>query len=302
MPILGVVASSKSGHLLPFAPTIGTATPGSAQTTVTFTPSGTGPAATSFTATSSPGGFTVTGASSPLTVTGLSNGTAYTFTVHATNAAGNSAESAATTPPVTPAPILYTYTTSQTITLTGLVTVLLVGAGLKTSDGSSTTSGAGGNSGYLYTTTTTLSGSTVLTIGSPGTSVSHTTLAALSSASGSFATGPAGIPNSINNGANGTTYGVTFNGTTYSVGSGGSGGAANNGGSSTFTGGAGGSGTIGSGGSGGYGMNNGPTPPANGNPASGYGSGGGGNGGTASFYLGSYHGGLGSQGVCYILQ
>jgi hypothetical protein len=34
--------------------------------------------------TSSPGGLTVNGASSPITVTGLTNGTAYTFTVAAT--------------------------------------------------------------------------------------------------------------------------------------------------------------------------------------------------------------------------
>ena len=97
MPIIpGVVASSKTGHLQPLAPTIGTATDGGTGSTVSvaFTPAGSGPAATSFTATSSPGGFTATGASSPLTVSGLTAGTAYTFTVYATNAAGNSPASA----------------------------------------------------------------------------------------------------------------------------------------------------------------------------------------------------------------
>lgn len=79
----------------PNAPTIGTATAGDASATVTFTPAGSGPAATSYTATSSPGSHTATGGSSPLTVTGLTNGTAYTFTVHATNGAGSSSESAA---------------------------------------------------------------------------------------------------------------------------------------------------------------------------------------------------------------
>ncbi len=37
---------------------------------------------------------TMSGAASPITVTGLTNGVSYTFTVHATNSAGNSAESA----------------------------------------------------------------------------------------------------------------------------------------------------------------------------------------------------------------
>jgi Fibronectin type III domain len=55
-----------------------------------------------YTATSSPGSFTGTAASSPIIVTGLTNGTAYTFTVHATNVVGNSAESAASNS-VTPA-------------------------------------------------------------------------------------------------------------------------------------------------------------------------------------------------------
>lgn len=79
----------------PNTPTIGTATAGNASATVSFTPSGTGAVATSFTVTSTPGGITATGASSPITVNGLTNGTTYTFTVHATNGIGSSGESAA---------------------------------------------------------------------------------------------------------------------------------------------------------------------------------------------------------------
>jgi uncharacterized protein (TIGR02145 family) len=69
----------------------------SAQSSVAFTApaSNGGTDITGYTVTSSPGGFSATGASSPLVVTGLTNGTAYTFTVVATNAVGNSVASAA---------------------------------------------------------------------------------------------------------------------------------------------------------------------------------------------------------------
>jgi hypothetical protein len=102
MPILGILASAKSGNLVPNAPTIGTATntPSSraynnGAASVTFTPAGIGPTATSYTVTSSPGGYTASGASSPLVVTGLQSNTAYTFTVKANNALGSSIASSA---------------------------------------------------------------------------------------------------------------------------------------------------------------------------------------------------------------
>jgi hypothetical protein len=62
---------------------------------VSFTPpvNDGGDAITGYVVTSTPGGLTGTGAASPITVNGLTNGTAYTFTVHAINGIGNSVES-----------------------------------------------------------------------------------------------------------------------------------------------------------------------------------------------------------------
>jgi uncharacterized protein (TIGR02145 family) len=82
---------------IPDPPTNPVATAGIAQASVAFTPPAFdgGSAITGYTVTSSPGSFTATGASSPLVVTGLTDGTAYTFTVVATNAAGNSVASTA---------------------------------------------------------------------------------------------------------------------------------------------------------------------------------------------------------------
>jgi uncharacterized protein (TIGR02145 family) len=98
------VASASSNPVTPFsvpgAPTIGTATAGNTQATVTFTApaSNGGSAITSYTATSTPGNLTGTlsqAGSGTITITRLTNGTTYTFTVKANNAVGAGAASAA---------------------------------------------------------------------------------------------------------------------------------------------------------------------------------------------------------------
>ncbi len=89
----------------PGAPIIGTATAGNGQATVSFTsPTANGGSViTLYTVTSNIGGFTGTGTASPITVTGLTNGTPYTFTVTAANSAGTSVPSAPSNS-VTPLP------------------------------------------------------------------------------------------------------------------------------------------------------------------------------------------------------
>jgi hypothetical protein len=117
-------ASSPSNQVtpaaVPGAPTNATATAGNAQATVSFTaPSSNGGSViTGYTVTSSPGGITGQGSASPITVTGLTNGTAYTFTVTATNAVGTGPASAPSNS-VTPAAPQWLFQRAVTITNTG---------------------------------------------------------------------------------------------------------------------------------------------------------------------------------------
>jgi hypothetical protein len=93
-------ASSPSSSVtpLPAPPTITNATPGDAQVTVTW--SAANPAPTNYTVTSSPGSKTCTTATLSCTVTGLTNGTPYTFTATANYSGGTAVSSAFG--PVTP--------------------------------------------------------------------------------------------------------------------------------------------------------------------------------------------------------
>lgn len=88
---------------VPGAPTGVAAVAGNAHATVSFVPPSNGGSSpvSSYVVTASPGGATASGPSSPIVVTGLANGTAYTFTVKATNLAGTGPASAPS-PPVTP--------------------------------------------------------------------------------------------------------------------------------------------------------------------------------------------------------
>jgi hypothetical protein len=106
----------------PAAPTGASATAGNAAATVTWTaPSDTGTAAISgYTVTSAPGNISVnaTAAARTATVSGLTNGTSYTFVVVAKNSVGSSSASAASNAvtPVAPTPVAPSAPTGVTAT------------------------------------------------------------------------------------------------------------------------------------------------------------------------------------------
>lgn len=101
---------------VPGAPTIGTVTAGNAQASVAFTApaSNGGSTILDYTVTSIPDGFNATGTTSPITVTGLTNGTAYTFTVTARNSVGSSSASSPSNS-ATPFPSTVTVTTDANL-------------------------------------------------------------------------------------------------------------------------------------------------------------------------------------------
>lgn len=83
---------NKTSLTLPDPPTSLVATGGSAQASIAFTSgSNGGSPITSYTMTSNPGNISQSGANSPIVVTGLTNGTSYTFTGIASTTIGDSA-------------------------------------------------------------------------------------------------------------------------------------------------------------------------------------------------------------------
>ncbi len=84
--------TAESG-VVPEIPTAVTAMAGDAMAAVMFTPGIANGQPVAYAVTASSGGWNATGTSSPITVTGLTNGVVYTFTVIATNPTGASAPS-----------------------------------------------------------------------------------------------------------------------------------------------------------------------------------------------------------------
>jgi hypothetical protein len=128
--VASVMPGQNTSPTVPGAPTGVSAIGGNTQAIVSFTaPINDGGATiTSYIVTSDPDGIIATGSSSPITITGLTNGISYTFTVIATNSIGDSVASSASshvTPAIPPAntplpPVLtaVTFKTTDTMTLT----------------------------------------------------------------------------------------------------------------------------------------------------------------------------------------
>ena len=205
---------------------------------------------------------------------------------------------------------LYTYTTSQTVTLTGDAYVTLVGGGQGGENASSYSITLpycqGGRSGNVYSGRLYLNGSTTLTIGagsgnwtqgSPSTP-GETILGTLSSALGSPAAGGTSGYGGSGGGAGGNPGNLISPSFTIFQGSFSSGGGggynATGGGGSNQPGGAGAVGTFGTGGTGGATFVG--NTYTNGTNGTGYGAG----GGAGSNISGSV-GGSGTSGICLII-
>lgn len=229
---------------VPGTPTIGTATVASGTSaTVTYTAPGSngGTAITSYTAISTPGNITGSvsqSGSGTITVSGLTAGTAYTFKVYATNAVGNSAQSAASNS-ITPVSYMTATGGSEstsgnykfhTFTSSGTFTVTSVGAGSSESNtveylivaggggsGRGYDGGGGGAGGYIASNTTVSVQGYGISVGGGGSASPNNSTAggggSSSSAFGVTATG----------GGGGGSYGPP----NINAGSGGSGGGGN---------------------------------------------------------------------------
>ncbi|POM27037.1 Chitinase A1 precursor [Actinomadura rubteroloni] len=191
--------STASAPVTPFAPPSApqevSATAGDASATVTWTApsSDGGSAVTGYTVTASPGGQQVTTTATSATVNSLTNGTAYTFTVTASNAGGPGAASAPSDP-VTPRAAIKPDPPTQVSAVPGdqkavvswtapaqevasyTVTADPGGRQITTSDTTATITGLTNGTSYTFTVTATSSTDTVSDPSQPSSPVTPTTV------------------------------------------------------------------------------------------------------------------------------
>ena len=159
----------------PGAPTIGTATAGTSLcASVTFTaPACAGYPATitSYQVISTPGCFSNTGASSPIVVSGLVNGTSYTFKASAANLSGSGPLSAASNSITAVSFSSQSYVAAGTyswVAPAGVTSVSVVAVGGGGSGGSTQYGGGGGGLGYTNNYSVTPSNSYTVVVGVGG--------------------------------------------------------------------------------------------------------------------------------------
>jgi Fibronectin type III domain len=152
------LSNGGTANYSPAAPTGITAVGGQGSATVSFTPGAARCSPlTGYEVTAEPGNIHASGTGSPITVSGLRSGTAYTFTVAATNLIGTSAPSvsaSATTARIVTASISspgsgHTYQLGQKVTTRFSCKGLIEGALAACKD----SNGAGGGTGRLNTST-----------------------------------------------------------------------------------------------------------------------------------------------------
>lgn len=171
---------------VPFAPGLNTVTPGNGSLTANYTATASTPASTSYTATATPtvgAPVSVTSASPTSTiVTGLTNGTAYSVTVTATNTTGTSAPSNAVpgTPAIPPSPPVTGLTATPGTGSVSLSWTAPADAATRPPTGYTVTNAPAGGTATVTGTTATVTGLTA------GTSYTFTVAA-------TYAAAPAGV-------------------------------------------------------------------------------------------------------------